>query len=921
MAGNLERIFEKWQSSLSEPDDFIWIQSSKNKVDLLFRGDEISISFPFDVSDIKQFVFSNRSNDQWIANINKEIQNDPSIVTFTDVLNMALTQHDRKNQSIKEPTKKAKHSNEEDNSDEADDDSNNVNDDDEQKDMEDEDGEEDDDKEEEDEEEEDDDDDDFDMDDDNFENDQFQEALQTLKMKKIWAKKDQEIRSKLGEKKNSKVKTIFSSDAAFGVLTNDLFSIMQNVHSLGFSAQPIDDNIYFWSVKIFGFDPNSKVYGQLQQIKKEFEYDYVELQVLFTEDLYPFYPPTIKIIRPRLQGFLLGRITHLDILKLDNWNPVCDMRYLLNHLKDVIEKHGSFDVNNPMNALTSNGSYSSLEHFLLRLEILSGNSPRANLKYGYDVSLPKLSTSNKPSTTTTTTTTTATGTEERSPWAKGTGYGRGQTQGVKSGWNVEAFLAAQKERDSEIISLVNAIEGEIRISNPPFDVLEESCLLPFIEAYCRELSLMDLERHSQLFNAIFKLISTLLDKDQYISLFSLLQFQTTSLGDHISECSKQVELFLKRVDQTPPTLTNSLTSSSGVASGFSSIINSLTSSSSSSSTPLAITPSTTTAISSSSSSSSNNNQSNLELQRFIIIVSKKMNEKLKQFKDEIAQLEANRPVLSPQSGSVGSNESIEKKYCQAMKPLLFDTADLKTPKSNKSSTQSRTIRIAQEQGSMMKSLPLSYESSIFVRVDEKNIDVMQCLITGPKDTPYSGGCFLFNCTFPQEYPASPPHVIILTTGGGSVRFNPNLYNNGKVCLSLLGTWSGGAGETWNPNTSTLLQVFISIQSLILVSEPFFNEPGYESQIGTKSGMASSSSYNHNLIPATIQFAMIDMIQNPPLPFKEVIHAHFYYQKNTIKKQCEAWISEFKEAKKDYAKILKLVNTLNDLLNGLKEPVD
>lgn len=43
----------------------------------------------------------------------------------------------------------------------------------------------------------------------------------------------------------------------------------------------------------------------------------------------------------------------------------------------------------------------------------------------------------------------------------------------------------------------------------------------------------------------------------------------------------------------------------------------------------------------------------------------------------------------------------------------------------------------------------------------------------------------------------------LTTGGGSVRFNPNLYNCGKVCLSLLGTWSG---PSWDPTTSTILQV-------------------------------------------------------------------------------------------------------------------
>lgn len=47
--------------------------------------------------------------------------------------------------------------------------------------------------------------------------------------------------------------------------------------------------------------------------------------------------------------------------------------------------------------------------------------------------------------------------------------------------------------------------------------------------------------------------------------------------------------------------------------------------------------------------------------------------------------------------------------------------------------------------------------------------------------------------------------------------------DGKVCLSLLGTWDGDRGESWNAQTSTLLQVLVSIQSLILVPQPFFNE--------------------------------------------------------------------------------------------------
>jgi len=97
------------------------------------------------------------------------------------------------------------------------------------------------------------------------------------------------------------------------------------------------------------------------------------------------------------------------------------------------------------------------------------------------------------------------------------------------------------------------------------------------------------------------------------------------------------------------------------------------------------------------------------------------------------------------------------------------------------------------------------------------------MIAGPDDTPYAGGLFEFDCFLPMQYPNTPPLMNLRTTGGGKVRFNPNLYNCGKVCLSLLGTWSGSAEENWQPRKSTLLQVLVSIQSMILVEAPYFNE--------------------------------------------------------------------------------------------------
>lgn len=70
-------------------------------------------------------------------------------------------------------------------------------------------------------------------------------------------------------------------------------------------------------------------------------------------------------------------------------------------------------------------------------------------------------------------------------------------------------------------------------------------------------------------------------------------------------------------------------------------------------------------------------------------------------------------------------------------------------------------------------------------------------------------------------------INLETNGRQRVRFNPNLYTDGKVCLSILNTWHGRPEEKWNPQTSSLLPVLVAIQSLILNAEPYFNEPGYE----------------------------------------------------------------------------------------------
>ncbi|KAK4473155.1 hypothetical protein MN116_004337, partial [Schistosoma mekongi] len=203
----------------------------------------------------------------------------------------------------------------------------------------------------------------------------------------------------------------------------------------------------------------------------------------------------------------------------------------------------------------------------------------------------------------------------------------------------------------------------------------------------------------------------------------------------------------------------------------------------------------------------------------------------------------------------------------------------------------RLQHLAQEIVTLNMSLPLSENASVFVCCEENRFCLLKVLITGPPDTPYANGCFEFDIYTPPDYPMQPPLVEFCTTAKNTFRFNPNLYEDGKVCLSILNTWHGSTEERWNPQTSSLLQVLVSIQSLIFVSEPYFNEPGFECSMGTPKGIIVSYKYNARIRVATVRWAMINQLKHLPIGFEEVVLKHFLHRRPFIISQVEQWILE------------------------------
>ena len=224
------------------------------------------------------------------------------------------------------------------------------------------------------------------------------------------------------------------------------------------------------------------------------------------------------------------------------------------------------------------------------------------------------------------------------------------------------------------------------------------------------------------------------------------------------------------------------------------------------------------------------------------------------------------------------------------------------------------MRIGSELSTLKNSLPTSWDTSIIVRVPEDNMTKISFVIVGPIDTPYHNGIFEFHLKFPADYPDSPPKVLLETTGGGSVRFNPNLYNSGKVCLSLLGTWSGDASESWT-RLSKLLQVTLSIQSLILVEEPYWNEPGWEKSMNSTSGQKKCKDYTDRVRLDSIKWAICNTIKNPPPEYKDFIINHFLLKKKELYEVTEKWVNEstdrVDEMNKARSEMIKLINDLTD----------
>jgi ubiquitin-protein ligase len=647
---------------------------------------------------------------------------------------------------------------------------------------------------------------------------------------KKWEIKDIELRKNNSNKLKSN-KNIFSSDASRKILINELIVVMKNENNI--VVEPVDDNIYKWNIKINKFK-NDQLNGQLIELDNKFNYDYLEMEFEFKMDLYPFYPPTAKLIRPRLDNTTIGKISKLDIIKFNSWNPITTISNIMTSFIDIISE-GSIMMDSDKNNKDKfiHGSYMDIEYKLLNLTLLLDQNNSNQI-----INKDKNKNKNKEG--------------DSKHWKSGIGFGyNGRTD-----WDIDAYIAAEHEKNEQVFQIMQDIKKGFVGEDDIMEIVQNSSLINVIESYLFGTKLLEMDKHKKL----------------YKSIFELLDFMST---DHMQMISDKIKIIINTLKNEADTYINLVQKNNLV------------------------------------------NLNENSLSNIIVSIADKIIKN--QIKNEIEIEILNENENENENETLNLNLDLDT-YISELTEETFDSCDIPENKQIKSITMTGNpskdciIRLSTELCSLQSSLPVSRSSSIFLRTDDELVTRTQFIITGPEDTPYSNGCYLFNMVIPNNYPNSPPKILLSTTGNGSVRFNPNLYNCGKVCLSLLGTWAGTGGEKWNSKSSTILQILVSIQSLVFVENPFFNEPSYERIMGTERGEKADRDYNEVIRLGNMQWAILDQLKNPSDGFEDMIKKHFSLKKEEVLKECEFWYNDcYAQNKTKYKKVfMEIQDELNKL---------
>lgn len=639
----------------------------------------------------------------------------------------------------------------------------------------------------------------------------------------------------------NKTKEIFTRKTTANVIMGEFFKLRKKYQDKRIELVLNEDNIYHWKIKFNKFE-NQNIQTQFEKLTEKHQYSYIEMEIHFHDTLYPNYPPFVHIVRPRLENSLMHRITNMRMIQFEYWTPCRGMEFIMNKIYNALNNNCVIDINSDMNNPTKypSGAYHPFESVLIKLASLCDIKDEYEPLDKEEYKTTKITSKKK-----------ATKSTNKTVWNSGVGYGTS----ASPQWDMDEYLRLQREKDQQIQSVLTTIIDNLQNYSDDemaliYKIIKSSYLIPFIKSYINGTNTLDMSKHVEIYKLFFTFLQIITTED---SMF---------LFDDVPSPSDSLFGLLKKLYQETKTVTKFIANKEPVK----------------------------------NTKDSNADSDDFDICSMVCVVYEMIEPLYNKYLETKTQHndQEKKNLIDKIENAKNSGDPTHQLYKDTMEKLKFDTTKFTSNYTyvSSNSTNSKVMRrLSHEFGMLMKDLPILFQTSIFVRVDEQNNKRLKVLITGTDNTPYDSGCFIFDLYTGDNYPNNNPQMIFRNTG--NKRFNPNLYKCGKVCLSLLGTWDGANSEKWNPENSTLKQLLFSIQSQILVEQPYYNEPGYESTYNTALGKRLSYQYNLQIRAYTLQHAILDLLQKPETysEFTDVIKNHFKLKKEYIKELINKWSDE------------------------------
>ena len=211
----------------------------------------------------------------------------------------------------------------------------------------------------------------------------------------------------------------------------------------------------------------------------------INMTITFDPELYPFYPPSIKYINPTAKRSLIYQMSNLDILKLENWNPVINMDWLIANLASNLDNLKSEYIDCDHDKVISD-----LDKEIIEFSTLIGEKIYQEIKI--DLVYTKFS---------------VTGSDEAKTsnkyWKSGVGYG----YSGRDEWDIKKFVKEQELKDKNVEKCLGKI---ILFLNSGQEINTNiSSILKFIDNNICNSTLLEINKKIKLFSKILDLLKVI----------------------------------------------------------------------------------------------------------------------------------------------------------------------------------------------------------------------------------------------------------------------------------------------------------------------------------------------------------------------------------------------------------------------------